>query len=801
MIVTTNWLKEYVDIDIPTRELADLLTMLGLEVERVEEVGSALDTVVVARVLTKEQHPNADKLSLCTVDSGSEILEIVCGATNFSAGDTVALAQVGSVLPGDFRIKRSRIRGIESCGMLCSEKELGLADESEGIMILPPDLPLGRPLFDALGLKDTILEIGITPNRADCLSVIGIAREIAAKLGKSLHYPPSPITEGGDEITKSASVEIVDPDLCPRYTARLITGVTLAPSPSWLVSRLAAAGIRSINNVVDVTNYVLLEYGHPLHAFDFRQLRGGRIIVRRAADGEIFRTLDGQERQLCRDDLTIRDAERAVALAGIMGGENSEITEGTTDILLESAWFDPRTIRRTSRRLGVKSESSYRFERGADIDGVIRALDRATSLIAQLAGGTVAREVIDAYPRPVIKPPITLRTSRVNGILGTSLQPEEIAQILRSLTFTVAPLGEGVYSVQVPTFRVDIDREIDLVEEVARLVGYGSIPVTLPESTAAAGKENPRQVMERHIRDCMVALGFNEVINFSFTHPDAPRKLLLSEGDPRLSPLPLLNPLVTEQSVMRTTLVPEILGAALYNLNHRQNRQRLFELRRLYLPAKEGELPQEPLWLAALMTGPRQGEEWCHGREPVDFYDLKGVAEELLHRLGIGSVSVSADETEPYLHPGKSAVITAAGRRIGVFGELHPRAQENFQLTQPVFLMELSVDLLVALRTPRPAVTPPSRFPDSARDIALLLDDSLPVADLVSAIDRLKIPLVTSIVVFDVYRGEKLPPGKKSIALRIRYGSADRTLTDDEINRVHDRIVRQLQEKFAALQR
>jgi len=801
MIVTTNWLKEYVDIDIPTPELAELLTMLGLDVERVEEVGAGLDTVVVARVLSKEQHPNADKLSFCRVDTGSEVLDIVCGATNFAAGDLVALARIGSVLPGDFRIKRSKIRGVESCGMLCSEKELGLADESAGIMILPPGLPLGRPVFDALGLRDTILEIGITPNRADCLSVIGIAREIAAKLGKTLRLPAAEIEERGDDITTRASVEIVDADLCPRYTARLITGATIAPSPSWLVSRLAAAGIRSINNVVDVTNYVLLEYGHPLHAFDFRFLKGGKIIVRRAADGEIFRTLDGQDRHLCRDDLTIRDAERAVALAGIMGGENSEISDQTTDILLESAWFDPRTIRRTSRRLGVKSESSYRFERGADIGGVTRALDRATSLIARLAGGTVARGVIDAYPQPVTKPPITLRTSRVNDILGTSLSPGEIGETLRSLTFDVTDVGDGVFSVQVPTFRVDIDREIDLVEEVARLSGYGSIPVTLPGAGGAAGGESPRQVMERSIRDIMVALGFNEVINFSFTHPDAPRKLLLPEGDLRRNTIPLLNPLVTEQSVMRTSLVPEILATSLYNLNHRQNRQRLFELRRLYLPVDGKELPEEPLWLAALMTGPRGGEEWCHGREQVDFYDLKGVVEELLHRLGVTSATFGTEQGEPYLHPGKSAVITVGGDRIGTFGELHPVVQENFELTQPVLLLELSIDQLLAHRQGGRTITPPSRFPDSFRDIALLVDDQAAAADLVATVEGMKTPLVTSVVIFDVYRGERLPEGKKSIALRIRYGAPDRTLTDDEINRVHQKIVRQLTEKFSAQQR
>lgn len=801
MIVTVNWLKEYVDFDLPTGALADLLTMLGLEVERVEEIGGGLESVVTARVLERNPHPNADKLSLCRVDDGSGVLEIVCGATNFSAGDTVALAKIGSVLPGDFRIRRSKIRGVESCGMLCSEKELGLAEQSEGIMILPRDLPLGVPVFEALGLKDTVLEIGITPNRADCLSVIGIAREIAAKLGTTLRSPDTSMEEGGEETSSHATVEIVDPDLCPRYTARLIRGVTIGPSPQWLVRRLNSAGIRAINNVVDVTNYVLLEYGHPLHAFDFRLLAGGTIIVRRAADGEVFRTLDGQDRQLTHEDLTIRDRERAVALAGIMGGENSGVSDTTTDILLESAWFDPRTIRRTSKRLGLRSESSFRFERGADIDGVIRALDRAASLISRLAGGTVCRGVIDAYPRPVRRPPVTLRSFRVNQILGTRLTVQEIEQTLKSLFFEVTPLGTETFSVQVPSFRVDIDREIDLVEEIARLQGYDSIPVTLPSSRGGAGAESPRQGVERTIRDVMVSLGFNEVINFSFTHPDAPRALMLPDDDGRLSAMSLLNPLVTEQSVMRTTLIPEILATALYNVNHRITRQRLFELRRLYLPTGEGQLPSEPLCLAALMTGPRHGEEWCNGREPVDFYDLKGVVETLLHRLGVESVRFDAKQGEPYLHPGKSAVVSSTGVRLGTFGEIHPQVQRNFELTQPVLLLELSVEKLVECRSSRRSIEPPSRFPDSARDIALLVDESVPALDLVSAVHGLRMPLVRSVVIFDVYRGENLPQGKKSIALRIRYGSLERTLTDDEITRIHEKVVRQLEEKFSARQR
>ena len=429
MIVTYNWLKEFVDFDLPPGELADLLTMLGLEVERLEPRGEGVDSVVVAQVLEKIPHPNADKLSLCKVNNGQEILDIVCGARNFQAGDKVALAQIGTVLPGDFRIKRSKIRGEESWGMLCSEKELGLSDESSGIIVLPPDFKLGVPLFEALGLKDTILEIGLTPNRADCLSIIGVAREIAAKLGVAVKYPGHAVEEKGADITTVAALIVEDPQLCPRYTARYISGCKIGPSPGWLVNRLKAVGLRPINNVVDVTNYVLMEYGHPLHAFDFDRLAGGKIIVRRALDGERFTTLDGQECTLKTSDLTIRDAERAVALAGIMGGENSEISEESTNILLESAYFNPSSTRLTSKRLGMHTDASHRFERGADINILIRAIDRAASLMADLAGGTVAGGVLDVYPKKFSAKRITARLEMINRTLGLHLSGEVIRGI------------------------------------------------------------------------------------------------------------------------------------------------------------------------------------------------------------------------------------------------------------------------------------------------------------------------------------------------------------------------------------
>lgn len=789
MIVTYNWLKEFVDLDLPPSQLADLLTMLGLEVEGVTACGEGMDDVVVAVVEERAQHPNADKLSLCRVNNGREVLGIVCGAQNFKVGDKVALAQIGATLPGDFKIKRSKIRGEESCGMLCSEKELGLADESAGIMILPAELPLGIPVFTALGLKDTIFEIGLTPNRADCLSVIGIAREIAAKLGKKIRHPVFTLDDNGAPIADRASVVIEDPQLCPRYTARYIEGCKIAPSPRWLVNRLNAVGMRSINNVVDVTNYVLLEYGHPLHAFDFDLLAGGRIIVKRAGEGEKFTTLDGQERILTANDLTIRDASRGVALAGIMGGENSEIKDTTTNILLESAYFNPTAIRLTSKRLGLHTESSHRFERGADIAILTRALDRAAALIADLAGGTIARGLIDVHPEPVPQRTIAVRLDRVNRMLGIALTADDVATIFRNLEFDVVQTGPEVMAVTVPSFRVDLEREIDLVEEVARLHGFENIPVTMPKARVFSDRPPRAQRLEKEARSLLVAQGFNEVVNFSFIAPDAYDRLLLPPDDPRRVAVKLRNPLVAEQSVMRTTLLPSLLETAAANISHRELNLRLFEMRRVYHPVPGEELPAEPLHVAAIITGRREPEGWCQGNEPVDFYDAKGVVETLLTSLRIPSVEYGTETPESFYHPGKCCTVLAGGKPLGSLGEIHPDVQENFGLSQPVYYLELDFNRLIGLDSERAEVQAPSRYPDVARDIAMLLADEIPAVQVLDCVRGLRLKEIESVAIFDLYKGEHVPAGQKSLAIRVRYRSPERTLTDDEVTRMHQRVI------------
>ncbi|HEY5974615.1 MAG TPA: phenylalanine--tRNA ligase subunit beta [Geobacteraceae bacterium] len=798
MKVSYNWLKEFVDFSHSPDELAHLLTMLGLEVEGVERIGEGLDEVVVARVLEKAQHPNADKLSLCKVDNGREVLAVVCGAQNFQSGDTVALAQVGAVLPGDFKIKRSKIRGEESCGMLCSEKELGLAEESAGIMVLAADLPLGQPLFAALGLKDTVFEIGLTPNRADCLSVIGIAREIAAKLGTTVKYAHPRVAENTTPITAVASVTIEDPEHCPRYAARYISGCTIGPSPAWLVSRLQAVGQRSINNVVDVTNYVLMEYGHPLHAFDHEQLAEGRIVVRRADEGELFTTLDGQERPLNASDLTIRDGSRAVALAGIMGGQNSEISDATSNILLESAYFNPSVIRKTGKRLGLHTESSHRFERGADVNILPVALDRAASLIAELAGGSVASGVIDVYPFPVPENYVAVRVSRVNALLGLTLTAGEIARLFTSLECAVSAVDAELLQVRVPSFRVDIEREIDLIEEVARLHGYEQIPVTMPLARVESDRLPRSQRLEKELKNLMVGLGFNEVINFSFASPIESERLRLPAEDPRRATVRLMNPLVDEHSVMRTSLAPSLLSTAASNFNMRSLDLRLFEMRRVYRPIEHQELPHEPLYLAGLMAGARAPDGWNQDKSQMDFYDLKGVAETILAAFRLPPVSWLADTPEPFYHPGKSCTLVCQGVSLGSFGEVHPDVQESFDLEKTVYYFEFDFERLVAASRETPAISAPSRFPDTTRDCAMLIAEEVSGQTVIDTVNALRLDKMIGVEIFDLYRGEHVPAGKKSVAIRCRYGSVERTLTDEEVNKLQQKVVDALITKIGA---
>ncbi len=798
MVVTWNWLKEFVEFDLTPEELSHRLTMAGLEVDVMEKLGAGLDGVIVARLLDVTQHPDADRLTVCRVDTGAGEVQVVCGATNHRSGDLIALATVGTILPGDFKIKESKIRGQLSQGMLCSEKELGLADESAGIMILPTDLQVGQPVFKALGLTDVRFELGLTPNRADCLSVVGVAREVAAMVAGTLHVPHATLQETGANIQTETSVEILDADKCPRYAARLIRKVKIGPSPQWLVRRLEAVGLRSINNVVDVTNYVMMELGHPLHAFDFSLLRGGKIVVRCPGDSA-FTTLDSQVRKLTTNDLAICDGEGPVALAGVMGGENSEIRPETTDVLLESAWFEPYAIRRTSKRLGIHTDSSHRFERGADINMVPVALDRAAALIALLADGVISKGMIDAYPRKIENRSLIISTKRTNAILGLALSTAEVSRLLSSIGLDVKHAADAdQLVVGVPTFRPDLEREIDLIEEVARLNGYDLIPVTMPSGCSTGHPEPAGQGTVRRLRDLMVAEGFAEVVNYSFVHPDVSDRILLTADDERRIHTVVRNPLTEDQSVMRTLLLPSLLETAARNIAYRSNDLSLFELRPVFRPVHGTELPEETLHLAAVLCGRRAPLGWCQTEEPVDFYDLKGAVEQLLEVLHIEGASWSNATGEPYLHAGKSCTLMHRNRCLGVLGEVHPKVLANYDIAYPVFMFELNVASLIQEANAISGIQPISRFPDVYRDSAFLLDSSVSAATITETIAGVRSNLIESSVIFDVYSGKGIPEGKKSVAVRVRYRSTERTLTDEEISKVHDRLVRSMESRLKA---
>ena len=755
--------------------------------------GRAFRGVRVARILSLKPHPDADHLSLCEVTTGESTYPVVCGAGNIRVGDTVPLALVGATLPGDLVIRSSRIRGEVSEGMLCSEEELGIGADASGIMILPPDLPLGGELGDALNLGDSVLDIGVTPNRADCLSIVGVAREWAAIAGKKLRYPASDVIENDEDIREITSVSILDSDLCPRYTARIIKNVRIGPSPLWIRQRLEAVGLRPINNIVDVTNFVMMELGQPLHAFDFRFLEEGRIVVRRSREGEQFISLDGKERTLQADTLLICDGVKPVAIGGVMGGLNSEIQPDTDTILLESAYFNPSSIRKTSRELAMGTDAAFRFERGIDPEGVIRALNRAARLIAEVSGGTLCKGVIDEYPQKIrTAKRIPLRIRRVSDILGIVVSAEEIIRTLESLEMTVEPVGEGRIEVTPPTCRVDIAREIDLIEEIVRLYGYDRVPATLPGVSVIAGISDGKRSVEGRLREIMTGAGYTEVINYSFISPDAVDQLGLGEADERRSHVRIRNPLTEEQAVLRTTMTYSLLLNAKRNADCGRFDLKIFEMGKTFIRRGEGELPLEQNRMACLITGLRYEDRW-HSRDlRADFYDLKGCIESMLEVLRIPSPSFRSGIHEAILHPGKSCGVFSGEERFGFLGEIHPDLLVRVDLTGPILVCELDLDFLADHFSAKAPFLSIPRFPSSSRDVAFLVPRELEARDVLRPAEDSNEELLEKVQIFDVYEGVSVPAGMKSLGVRFSYRCADRTLTDDEVNEVHARIVQKI---------
>jgi len=799
MIVTYNWLKEFADFDYTPQELCDRLTMVGLEVDALEEIGGGLDSVIVAKIEEVEPHPDADRLTVCQVNNGTEVVQVICGAKNHKTGDFVALAQPGSVLPGDFKIKKLKIRGQVSMGTLCSEKELGVADAAAGIMILSSDLEIGMPVFEALKLKDFMIKIGLTPNRPDCLSVVGVAREVAALCDQKLKLPLPELTESSSKIEDKTSISIEDPEYCPRYAARMINQVKVGPSPDWMVRRLESVGMRSINNVVDVTNYVMMELGHPLHAFDFNLLQEKRIIVKRSLPDEKFMTLDEQQHVMMAEDLMICDGERAVAIAGVMGGQNSEVQDGTETVLLEAAYFNPTAVRRTSKRHGLHTESSHRFERGADIDMIPVAIDRAAYLIADLSGGQVLSGVIDNYPRKLEPVNIEVSLHKITALLGIQIDCDTVQTLLESIGLAVQP-GSTIdsLSVSIPSFRPDIEREVDLIEEVARLYGYERIPVSMPVGTVNAKLPAPRLKTQRQLRQLMVKTGFSEAMNYSFIAADAIQKIGLDPLDSRLQQVPILNPLSEDQAVMRTSLVPSLLETVSRNLSYRSFDLQLFELRPVFLSQGNHTECLESLTLAGVMTGRREPEGWAQSGQQVDFYDLKGVVEEILSVLYLEDVTFDTQQIQNYFHPGKSCSLDLGQNRLGCIGEVHPQVLDQFNIDQVVYLFELNVEKMIEFTGCFAKFKPTSRFPDMIRDSALLLDESIRADHVLNIVKRAKLKSLDSVNLFDLYTGKGIPEGKKSLAIRVRYRDMERTLTEEEVNKFHGKLIRSLSQQLGA---
>ncbi|SFM65816.1 phenylalanine--tRNA ligase subunit beta [Thermodesulforhabdus norvegica] len=795
MRLSFRWLRAYVEIDATAHEVADRLTMAGLEVEGVYDRFPHLKKVVPAKILRVMNHPSADRLKLCRCTDGNREYGIVCGAPNVREGITVPLALPGAKLPSGIRIGEALIRGEKSEGMLASQKELGLGEDASGLWILPDDIPLGIPLDRALDIEDWILEISVTPNRGDCLSVIGLAREVAALYGKKVRYPEISLSEEGPPVEQVARVDIEDPEKCPRYTARVLFDVTIGPSPRWMVDRLESAGIRSINNVVDVTNYVMLEMGQPLHAFDYDRLAEHRIVVRCARSGEVFRTLDGQDRILFDDTLMICDGRGPVAIGGIMGGENSEITSETRHVLIESAWFNPLSIRRTSKKLRLSSESSYRFERSVDPEGVVKALDRAAQLMMETAGGRLARGIIDVYPRPHRRPVLHLRVDRTNRYLGTSFSVEEMESALKRLEMEVDKIDGNNLRVIPPSYRQDVTREVDLTEEIARIIGYDRVPTKHPGTTVMPREEDTHLRLREELKDLCRGMGLTEILTFSFISQSSLGKLRLPERDVRLRPIKLMNPLSEEQAVMRTSLIPNMLETIRFNLDRQNESLRLFELSKVFIPKGTDQLPQEDFQLVVALTGLRTDDP-LYDPNPADYADIKGICENIMDFFRIPEVKYSKDELPPYMDPVKAASLFVKGEYVGTVGKIHPLVVEAFDIAVPVWLLELDFEKLFRMRGLSLSFRPLPKYPFVPRDLAVVADEDFPVQEILDYLNNLEEPLLEKVFIFDIFRSKQLGEGKKSVAYRIIYRHPERSLTDEEVNELHGRIVQKILETF-----
>jgi len=788
MKFSEKWLRQWVDIDASTEQLVDKITMAGLEVDGVEPVAGDFAGVVVAEIVACEQHPDADKLRVTQVSTGQETFQVVCGAPNARVGIKVPFATVGALLPGNFKIKKARLRGVESFGMLCAEQELGISDASDGLMELPGDAPVGQDIRAYLQLDDKIIDVDLTPNRGDCLSMIGLAREVSANFLADISEQP--VAEVAPVINDTFKVYIDAPEGCPRYVGRVIRNVDVScPSPLWLTERLRRSGIRSIDPVVDVTNYVMLELGQPMHGFDLDALAGA-IHVRMARPAESLTLLDGQHITLNDNTLVIADEHKALAIAGVMGGEGSGVSATTRNIFLESAFFDPITIAGKARSYGLHTDSSHRFERGVDYQLQKKAIERATALIVDICGGKPGpvSEVMSETHLPALRE-VTLRSDKVTALLGMTIDNHHIEALLTRLGLKLSAQADGRWLVSVPSWRFDIAIEEDLIEELGRIYGYDNLPQTTPAALLKMKQVDEAQVSESSIRRVLTSRGYQEAVCFSFYAPELHRQF-----DPEREPVALANPIASDLSVMRTSLLPGLVKTAQYNLNRQQSRVRLFETGLTFI--KDGdELKQEPM-LAALVTGSRQPESWLGKPEPVDFFDLKGDFEAVFALGQSTDEFVFAKGEHPAMHPGQCAQIVRGGQVVGHMGALHPSLARAMDVPAALYLVELRLSAVINGRVT--AFAPLSKYPEVRRDLALVVADSVAAGEVEHAISRVAGELLRRVNTFDVYAGKGIAEGCKSLALSLTLQHPSRTLKDDEVNELVDRVVARLQQDFNA---
>lgn len=792
MLVPIKWLKDYVDINVDANAFADAMTMSGSKVEAVEEMGKEIQNVLVGKILKVEKHPDADKLVVTQIDIGSEVIQIVTGANNINEGDYIPVAINGSSLPGGVKIKKGKLRGVESNGMLCSAQELGMPLEGlpeellHGIYILDKEYTLGKDIKEVLGLNDAVIEFEITNNRPDCLSIIGIAREAAATLKEKLNYPEINVKENDESISSYVAIDVNNGELCQRFSARAVKNVKIQPSPGWMQDRLLKAGVRPINNIVDITNYVMLEMGQPMHAYDLDKLAGRKIIVRNAVEGEKITTLDEVERTLSASMLVIADKDRAISIAGIMGSSNSEIDENTINIVFESATFEKNNIRLSSKKLGLRTEASGRFEKGVDSELTSVALERACHLVQMLEAGEVVGDKIDLYSNPKQNRKLQIDPDRVRSFVGADISGDAMKEYLEALEFSV----DSSFNVTVPTFRDDVEREADVIEEITRIYGYDNIPSKLMDTTFTQGGKSYKQKLIDKAKNNIVAQGLYEIYTYSFVSPGVFNKINLKAESSLRNAIKLINPLGEEQSIMRTTIIPNVMEVIARNYNRKIEAGKFFELSKVYLtealPLKDMADEREVLTIG------------MYGN--VDFFDLKGVVENLMKELNIQNYRIFSSNHDS-LHPGRTAELIINNKRIGWLGEVHPDVLDNYNIPVSVYAAELNFDEIANQSNAEIKYTQLPKYPSVSRDIAIVVNEEITAGQIEEIIRNKGGKTIEAVRLFDLYRGSQIEKGYKSMAYAITYRSDEKTLTEEDVSKVHNKILNSLASQVGAILR